>query len=184
MTSPLLMSSIAKSSSCKTAKKSVKFKYTKKCEFLDLKYLYNSSIVLKRKFILWKTPNFWQRFLKIWLPGAAWPSGWSAGFEIRKSWSQIPFWPLDDVSPEFNFSATLVNSQLVLLPPVWILNVVMFIYHHLFTLVLKRLNEEWLISYTYIRYRKIRNLRYQMIEIPKRFPEMLLKKPEGFICIA
>ena len=49
---------------------------------------------------------------------------------IRRSRVQIPFWPLADVvlgSPEFNFSATLVNSQLVCLPPVGILNLVMFI---------------------------------------------------------
>ena len=45
----------------------------------------------------------------------------SAGFEIRRSRVQIPFWPLADVvlgSTEFNFSSTLVNSQLVCLPPV------------------------------------------------------------------
>ena len=39
-------------------------------------------------------------------------------------------------SPEFNFSSTLVNSQLVCLPPVGFLNQVMFIYHYLFTLAL------------------------------------------------
>ena len=67
---------------------------------------------------------------------AAWPSGQSVGFEIRRSRVQIPFWPLADVvlgSPEYNFSATLVNSQLVCLPPVGILNLVMFIWiliHH------------------------------------------------------
>ena len=40
-------------------------------------------------------------------------------------------WPLADVvlgSPEYNFSATLGNSQLVCLPPVGILNLVMFIW--------------------------------------------------------
>ena len=40
--------------------------------------------------------------------------------DIRKSRVQIPFWPLADVilgSPEFNFPATLVNSQLVYLAP-------------------------------------------------------------------
>ena len=74
----------------------------------------------------------------------AWPSGESVGFEIRRSWVQIPFWPLAGVvlsSLEFNLSSTLVNSQLVCLPPVGILNLVMFIwiliYHCLFTLVLK-----------------------------------------------
>ena len=101
------------------------------------------------------------------------------------SWVQIMFGPRDDVSPEFNFSTTLVNSQLVCLPPVGILNLVMFIYHHLFTLVLKRPNGEWPISYTYIRYRKICKSRDKIIEIiPKRFPEKLLKNPWGFIRIA
>ena len=34
---------------------------------------------------------------------------------IRRSWVQIPLWPLADIvlgSPEFNFSATLVNTKL------------------------------------------------------------------------
>ena len=51
---------------------------------------------------------------------------------LRRSRVQIPFLPLTDValgSPEFNLSAMLVNSQLVCLPPVGILNLVMFIYH-------------------------------------------------------
>ena len=68
-----------------------------------------------------------------------------------------PFRPLADVvigSPEFNFSAALVNSQLVCLQPVGILNLAMFIrlfiYHLLFTLVLKSPNGEWSIKYTYI----------------------------------
>ena len=67
---------------------------------------------------------------------------------------QIPFCPLADVvlgSSEFNFSATSVNSQLVCLPPVEILNLVMFIwiliYHCLFTLVLKSPSGEWPITY-------------------------------------
>ena len=52
---------------------------------------------------------------------------------IRRSRVQIPFWPPADHdvvlgSPEFNFSSTLVNSQLVCLPPVGILNLVMFIW--------------------------------------------------------
>ena len=47
------------------------------------------------------------------------------------------------------FSSTLVNSQLVCLPPVGILNQVMFIYHYLFTLVLKSPEGEWPITYTY-----------------------------------
>ena len=50
---------------------------------------------------------------------------------VRRSRVQIPFWPWAYVvlgSPEFNFSATLVNSQLVCLPPAEILNQVMFIW--------------------------------------------------------
>ena len=77
---------------------------------------------------------------------AAWTSGWIAGFEIGRSQVQIPFWPPADVvlgSPEFNFSSTLVNSQLVCLTPVGILNLVMFIYHYLFILVLKNPSGEW-----------------------------------------
>ena len=53
-------------------------------------------------------------------------------------------------SPEFNFSSTLVNSQLVCLPPVGILNHVMFIYHYSFTLVLKSPDGEWPITYIII----------------------------------
>ena len=83
---------------------------------------------------------------------AAWPSGWRAGFEIRRSRVETPFWPLADAvlgSPEFNFSSTLVNNQLVRLPPVGILNLVMLIYHYLFTLVLKSPIGEWPITYTF-----------------------------------
>ena len=58
-------------------------------------------------------------------------------------------------SPEFNFSSTLVNSQLVILPPVGILNLVMFISilicHCLLALVLKSPDGEWPITYTYIQ---------------------------------
>ena len=46
-------------------------------------------------------------------------------------------------------SSTLVNSQLVCLPPVGILRLVMFIYHYLFTLVLKSPIGEWPITYTF-----------------------------------
>ena len=81
----------------------------------------------------------------------------ASGFEIRRSRVKIPFWPPADVvpgSPEFNFSATLANSQLVCLPPVGILNLVMFnwilIYHCLFALVLKSPDGEWPITDTYI----------------------------------
>ena len=48
----------------------------------------------------------------------------------HRSRVQIPFWPPVDVAlgnTEFNFSATLVNSQLVCLLSVGILNLVMFI---------------------------------------------------------
>ena len=46
----------------------------------------------------------------------------------------------------------LVNSQLVCLPPVGILNQVMFIYHYLFTLVLKSPDGEWPITYTFTHF--------------------------------
>ena len=72
---------------------------------------------------------------------------------------QIPFRPPADVvlsSPQFNFSAMLINSQLVCLPPVEILNLIMFIsiliYHCWFALVLKIPNGEWPIMYTFSFY--------------------------------
>ena len=54
-----------------------------------------------------------------------WPNGQGACLEIRRSRVQDPLWPLvefDPGSPWFNFSAALVNSQLVCLRPVGILN--------------------------------------------------------------
>ena len=62
----------------------------------------------------------------------------------------LSIWPLADVilgSPKFNFSASFVNSQLFCLPPVGILNQVMFIDHCLFILVLKSPDGEWPITY-------------------------------------
>ena len=62
---------------------------------------------------------------------AEWLEGW---IEIRRLRVQFPFWPLADVvlgSPEFNFSVTLVDSQLVCLLPGGNLNLVMFIYIYL-----------------------------------------------------
>ena len=66
------------------------------------------------------------------------------------------FKPLGDTflgSTEFNFLAMLRNSQLLCLPSVEILNLVMFIsifiYHCLFTLVLKSPDGEWPITYTF-----------------------------------
>ena len=47
---------------------------------------------------------------------AAWPSGQRVGLAIRRSWVRVPLWPLAWFvlgRPEFKFSATLVNSQLV-----------------------------------------------------------------------
>ena len=77
--------------------------------------------------------------------------GSAAEWLLRRIWN-----PLADIvlgSPEFNFLATLVNSQLVCLPPVGILNQVMFIwifvFHGLFTFVLKSRNKEWPIKYTF-----------------------------------
>ena len=76
----------------------------------------------------------------------------SAGFEIRRVEVQILFWLLADVvlgSSEFNLSATLLNSQLVYLPPVLILNLVMFIWILVFAIVC--LHWSWgVASYVYI----------------------------------
>ena len=47
---------------------------------------------------------------------AEWPSGQRVGLTIRRSQVQVPLWPLAGFvlgRPEFKFSATLVNSQLV-----------------------------------------------------------------------
>ena len=47
---------------------------------------------------------------------AAWPSGQCVGPAIRRSRLRVPLWPLAGFvfgRPEFKFSATLVNSQLV-----------------------------------------------------------------------
>ena len=49
-------------------------------------------------------------------PEAAWPSGQRVGLAIRRSRVRVPLWPLAVFvlgRPEFKFSATLVNSQLV-----------------------------------------------------------------------
>ena len=49
---------------------------------------------------------------------AAWPSGQRVGLAIRRSWVRVPLWPVAGFvlcRPEFKFSATLVNSQLVAL---------------------------------------------------------------------
>ena len=100
---------------------------------------------------MWAIYN-WRQYL--WdIPGRH--CGW-----VVRAWDsrvQIPFCPLADVvlgGPEFNsFLAALVNSQLVCLPPVGILNLVMFIwifiYYCLVTLVLKSPNGKWLIRYTF-----------------------------------
>ena len=63
------------------------------------------------------TPSFFEE--------AAWPSGQGAGLEIWRSWVQVPLWPLTGFVPSrpwLNSSAALVNSQLVCLLPVGILN--------------------------------------------------------------
>ena len=51
---------------------------------------------------------------------AAWPSGQRVGLAIRRSRVRVPLWPLAGFvlgRPEFKFSATLVNSQLVAFCP-------------------------------------------------------------------
>ena len=57
--------------------------------------------------------------------GAVWPSGWGACLEIRRFRVQDPLWSLVEFvpgSPWFNFLAAFVNSRLVCLRPVGILN--------------------------------------------------------------
>ena len=83
----------------------------------------------------WHSPSFWhnywlftrasccllftKHFRKIQSESqieAAWPSGQRVGLAIRRSRVRVPLWPLAGFvlgRPEFKFSATLVNSQLV-----------------------------------------------------------------------
>ena len=59
-----------------------------------------------------------------------WPRGQSVVFEIRRARVQIPLGSPEVVvlsSPEFKFSASLVNNQLVRLPLVRSRDLVMFI---------------------------------------------------------
>ena len=101
---------------------------------------------------------------------AAWPSSKSAGFEIHRSRVQIPFRSLADVvlgSPQFNFSATLVNSQLFCLPSVGILNLVMFIYPYLFTLVLESPDGKCQITYPFLIHSKRTSFCHQQ-HIPRQ----------------
>ena len=70
---------------------------------------------------------------------AAWPSGQRDGLAIRRSRVRVPpsadhYLDLFLGSPEFESSAALVNSQLVCLWPVGILNYVMFNLKYLFHL--------------------------------------------------
>ena len=47
---------------------------------------------------------------------AVWPSGQRVGLAVRRSRVRVPLWPLAGFvlgRPEFKFSTTLVNSQLV-----------------------------------------------------------------------
>ena len=67
-------------------------------------------------------------------------------------------------SPEFNFSATLVNSELVCLPPVGILKqgyLYLNINLSLFALVLKSADGEWPIEYTF--YKKFFQMQFDLI---------------------
>ena len=66
---------------------------------------------------------------------AAWPSGQRVELAIRRSWVRVPLWPLAGFvlgRPEFKFSATLVNSQLVASSvPVGVFNPVMLYLNYL-----------------------------------------------------
>ena len=103
--------------------------------------------------------------------------------DIRKSRVQIPFWPLADValgSPYFIFSATLVNSPLVCLPPVGILNLVMFINHYLFTLVLKSPDGEWPITYVYTFLNHVREKQNHHLQVFSAKEPYIRQKPTCF----
>ena len=68
---------------------------------------------------------------------AAWPSGQRVGLAIRRCRVRVPLWPLAGFvlgRPEFKFSATLVNSQLVAL--VGVFNPVMLHLNYLFLNIL------------------------------------------------
>ena len=59
-----------------------------------------------------------------------WDAQGANAYQFAHGYGQTGCFCLADVvlgSPVFNFSATLVNSQLVCLPPVGILNLVMFV---------------------------------------------------------
>ena len=66
---------------------------------------------------------------------AAWPSGQRVGLAIRQSRVRVPLWPFAGFvlgRPEFKFSATLVNSQLVASSvPVGVFNPVMLYLNYL-----------------------------------------------------
>ena len=78
-------------------------------------------------------------------------SGWGACLEIWRSLVQDSLWPLVEFDPGstlFNFSAPLVNSQLVCLRPVGILKLLLFCrFVHWVSLALKSPYGEWLIMY-------------------------------------
>ena len=92
----------------------------------------------------------------MWIQGqAAWPSGQHVGLAIWWSWVRVPRWPLAGVVlgyPDFKSSATLVNSQLV------VLNLVMLYLNYSFSeylLIVKRfgsLRERRYISVYYYYY--------------------------------
>ena len=66
---------------------------------------------------------------------AAWPSGHGAGLAIRRPQVQVPPWLLAGFvlgSSESKSLTTLLNSRLVCLRPVWIVNHVMFALNYLF----------------------------------------------------
>ena len=66
---------------------------------------------------------------------AVWPSGQRVGLAIRRSRVRVPLWPLAGFvlgRPEFKFSATLVNSQLVAFCQFGVFNPVMLYLNYLF----------------------------------------------------
>jgi len=83
---------------------------------------------------------------------ATWPSCEGVGFEIWRSRVQVPLSPLAEFvpgNPWFNSSAALVQSQLVCLLPVGILNL-LSLFQLLVSLALKSPSGEWSIMYVCI----------------------------------
>ena len=78
--------------------------------------LSRTRMTVENTFGRWKGRFSRSLSARIWRLMAAWPSGQHVGLAIRRSRVRVPLWPLAGFvlgRPEYKFSATLVNSQLV-----------------------------------------------------------------------